>query len=204
MNGMSLTQKVDLYRQFDQARHNDLERFTIEYEAMKEKIATLEADLDDERTNRRSWRQRAELAESSVGRNKFALILIDGDGYHFNRSFYQNGECGGGAQAAHALYTDIQSYLRTMRDETSGDIEVMAVVFFNKQVPARVLLDADIIQRPTQFDEFIWSFTSSRSLYQAVDCGPGKERVDSKIRGTPESAVLFCHANWRQTFIDFM
>lgn len=186
MNGlqhMTLSQKVDLYRQFDQARHDDLETFTTEYEAMKRKIATLEADLDDERTSRRSWRQRAELAETSVGRNRFAVVLIDGDGYHFNRSFYQNGDSGGGAQAAHALFTDVQNHLRSIKHDFSGDIEVMAVIFFNKQVPTRVLLDADVLQRPVQFDEFIWSFTSSRSLFQAIDCGPGKERVDAKIRG---------------------
>lgn len=186
MNGLSLSDKVDLYRQFDQARHAELERFANEYEALKQKVAILEADLDDERTNRRTWRQRAETAELSVGK-KFAVILIDGDGYHFNRSFYQNSESGGGAQAAHALYTDIQNYLRLLNNDSNGngDLNVMAVIFFNKQVPARVLLEADVIQRTSQFDEFIWSFTSSRSLFQAVDCGPGKERVDSKIRGMP-------------------
>lgn len=186
MNGlhsMTLAEKVDLYKQFDQARHDDLERFTAEYEAMKKEIATLVADLDDERTSRRSWRQRAELAESSVSRTKFAVILIDGDGYHFNRSFYQNAESGGGAQAAHALYTDVQSHLRSIQSDINGDTEIMAVIFFNKQVPIKVLIDADVIQRSIQFDEFIWSFTSSRSLFQAIDCGPGKERVDSKIRG---------------------
>lgn len=183
---MTLMQKVNLYKSFDAARHEDLESFAKEYEAMQSRIATLEADLDDEKTSRRNWRQRAEFAEQSVGRNRFAVALVDGDGYQFNRMFYTNAGESGGAQAAHTLYTEIQNYLRDNDMDFNGDIEVMAIIYFNKQVPTRALYDADIIQRPTQFDEFMWSFTSSHSLFQTVDCGPGKERADAKLRGESE------------------
>ncbi|KAK5086950.1 hypothetical protein LTS08_005701 [Lithohypha guttulata] len=185
---MDLLQKVNLYRSFDSARQEDLQHFAQEFEAMKNRIGTLEADLDDERTNRRKWRQRAEVAESSLGRNQFAVVLIDGDNYHFNRDFYMSADESGGAQAAHALYTDIQNYLKASQtnllegSEYNEDVEVMAIVYFNKDVPMRVLLNADIIQAPIHFNEFMWSFTSSRSLFQTIDCGPGKERVDAKIR----------------------
>ena len=182
LHNMTLPQKVDLFRTFDEARHEYLQSFATEYEDIKQKIATLEADLDDERTSRRNWRQRAELAELSMGRNKFAVILIDGDGYHFNRSLYLSGDSGG-AQAAHALYTEAQHHIRSMTNDPSGEIETVAMVFFNKSVPSRALIEADIIHRPAQFDEFMWSFTSSHSLFQAIDCGPGKERVDAKLRG---------------------
>lgn len=186
MNGfehMTFNDKVNLYRQFDEARHADLENFAQEYHSMKLRLAELEADLDDERKNRRSWRQQAESLKQSVGRNRFAVVLIDGDGYHFCRSYYMNTSESGGAQAAHALYTDIQQYIRANNPNLDSDIEVMVILYFNKQVPARALVDADVIQRMSQLDEFFWSFTSSRSLFQVVDCGPGKERADSKLRG---------------------
>lgn len=183
MNGlenMGLAQRVNVYKQFDEARHSDLEQFAEEYELMRARISELEADLDDERTSRRSWRMRAEAAEQSVGRNNFAVVLIDGDGYHFSRSFYMNGA---GAQAAHTLYTEAQQYLKD-NHESTGDMELLVMVFFNKQVPAKALVDADLIHRPAELDEFFWSFTSSHSLFQTIDCGPGKERADSKLRDT--------------------
>lgn len=186
MNGlasMTLTDKVNLYRQFDEARHADLENFADEFQSMKLRLATLEADLDDERTSRRSWRQRAELAEQSVGRNKFAVVLIDGDGYHFNRGFYNSAAESGGAQAAHSLYTEVQNYLRIQNDSSDNDIEVMAIVYFNQKGLMHFLTSAEIIPHPTHFSDFFWSFTSSHSLFQAIDCGPGKERADAKLRG---------------------
>lgn len=186
MNGfenMTFNEKVNLYRKFDEARHADLETFAEEYRSMKIRLAELEADLDDERKNRRSWRQQAEILQQSVDRNRFAVVLIDGDGYHFSRPFYMSTSESGGAQAAHALYTDVQQYIKANNSNSNGDTEVMVIIYFNKQVPARALVEADIIQRSSQLDEFFWSFTSSRGLFQVVDCGPGKERADSKLRG---------------------
>jgi len=186
MNGfqsMSFNEKVDVYRQFDEARHEELEKFARDYQSMQIKLAELVADLDDERKSRRSWRQQAEVLQQSVERNRFAVVLIDGDGYLFNRTFYMNSHESGGAQAAHTLYTDVQQHLKANSPASNGDIEVMVILCFNKQVPARALVEADIIQRASQLDEFLWSFTSSRSLFQVIDCGPGKERADSKLRG---------------------
>lgn len=186
MNGfqsMSFNEKVDVYRQFDEARHEELEKFARDYQSMQVKLAELVADLDDERKSRRSWRQQAEVLQQSVERNRFAVVLIDGDGYLFNRTFYMNSHESGGAQAAHTLYTDVQQYLKANSPASNGDIEVMVILCFNKQVPARALVEADIIQHACQLDEFFWSFTSSRSLFQVIDCGPGKERADSKLRG---------------------
>ncbi|KAK5100074.1 hypothetical protein LTR70_003264 [Exophiala xenobiotica] len=187
MNGfqsMSFNEKVDVYRQFDEARHEELEKFARDYQSMQVKLAELVADLDDERKSRRSWRQQAEVLQQSVERNRFAVVLIDGDGYLFNRTFYMNSHESGGAQAAHTLYTDVQQHLKANSPAFNGDMEVMVILCFNKQVPARALVEADIIQRASQLDDFFWSFTSSRSLFQVIDCGPGKERADSKLRDT--------------------
>ena len=186
MNGfkeMSFIDKVTVYRRFDEARHEDLEAVAREYQSLQIQLAELTADLDDERKNRRSWRQQAEILKQSIERNRFAVVLIDGDGYHFHRSFYMNSNDSGGAQAAHAPYSDVQQYLKANNQASNGDIEVMVILCFNKQVPSRVLVDAEIIQRASQLDEFLWSFASSRSLFQVIDCGPGKERADSKLRG---------------------
>ena len=180
VESMDFVNRVNLYRQFDERRHEELERFAREFEELQTAVTNLKADLDDERTARRTWRQRAETSDALLARNQFALVLIDGDGYHFNRTLYKNES--GGAQAAHALYTEVQQYLKA-NGESNENMEVMAIIFFNKQVPSQALLDAGIIQTSHQFNEFLWSFTSSRSLFQVVDCGPGKERADAKLRG---------------------
>lgn len=189
MNGfaeMSFIDKVRIYNQFDAARHADLQQFAEEYESMRSQIYELKADLEEERKNRRSYRMKAEAVEQSIGR-KFAVMLIDGDGYHFNRRFYMNGS---GDQAASSLLRDVQSYLQ----EQHGihDMELVVNIFFNKSVPARLLQDSDIIQRPGQFDEFLWSFTSSNGLFQYTDCGPGKERADAKLRGQSFTGINSC------------
>lgn len=59
----------------------------------------------------------------------------------------------------------------------------MVNVYANKAGLAKTLYEAGMIKSPILLESFFTSFTQSRPLFQFVDCGPGKERVDSKLRG---------------------
>lgn len=175
--------RVSMYRQFDEARQQDLEKICSEYQDLAMKVDTLTKDLDDEKRNRHHWRRRAEQAESSLNKYQYAVILVDGDGYIFNRDFYNAQDDSGGARAGNALFNDAQRFLKYNELDPNGELDITASVYCNQQVPAMALVNADILHHASQIQPFFWSFTSSRSFFQVIDCGPGKERADSKLRG---------------------
>lgn len=172
-----------MYRQFDEARQQDLEKICAEYQDLAIKVETLTKDLDDEKRNRHHWRRRAEQAELSLNKYQYAVILVDGDGYIFNREFYNALDDSGGARAGNALFNDAQQFLKYNELDPNGELDITASVYCNQQVPAMALVNADVLHHPSQIQPFFWSFTSSRSFFQVIDCGPGKERADSKLRG---------------------
>ena len=59
----------------------------------------------------------------------------------------------------------------------------MVNVYANKVGLARTLYDAGMIDHPNAFETFFQSFTRGKSLFHFIDCGPGKERADAKLRG---------------------
>lgn len=182
---LDMTGRVALYRQYDEARQQELEKFAEQFEDMRHRLEVLEADLEDEKETRQGWRKRAQLAETAITRGQFILVLVDGDGYIFRDEYLREAGESGGAMAAHRLATDVQDYLRERNiiDPSSPDIQVMVNVYANRAGLTKHLFDADMIQHPTQLDQFFCSFTQSQALFQFIDCGYGKERADAKLRG---------------------
>jgi hypothetical protein len=62
-------------------------------------------------------------------------------------------------------------------------MEVMVNVYANKTGLARTLYDAGMTDHPNGIETFFQSFSRGKSLFQFIDCGPGKERADAKLRG---------------------
>jgi hypothetical protein len=90
----------------------------------------------------------------------------------------------GGADAASHLYNEIQNYLRANNlIPNTGDMELMVNVYANKTGLARTLYDAGMTDHPNGLETFFQSFSRGKSLFQFIDCGPGKERADAKLRG---------------------
>ncbi|EHY58377.1 hypothetical protein HRR83_007259 [Exophiala dermatitidis] len=184
-NEHELRQRLQDFSAFDQARQFQFESLTNIVLELNKECHNLKSDLEDERNTRRTWKRRAEEAEASTQR-KFVVVLVDGDGYIFRRAFLQAVTSSGGSKAANELYTEVLNNLR--QDEgmqgLSPDCDVLVNVYANKAGLARTLAAADYLNAPYQIDHFFCSFTQSRSLFQFIDCGPGKERVDAKLRDT--------------------
>ena len=122
-------------------------------------------------------------ADPLQARNPFVLVLVDADGYIFREVFLKEASGSGGAQAAHQLYIEVQNYVRSNNVLQQSEYHVMVNIYANKTGLAKALHEAGLIGHPTQLDAFYTSFTRSQPLTQFIDCGPGKERADTKLRG---------------------
>ncbi|EXJ70498.1 uncharacterized protein A1O5_06567 [Cladophialophora psammophila CBS 110553] len=180
-----LLQRLRDYQAFDENRQSEIEFLIQSCIKLNTACSTLESDLDDERNTRRTWKMRAEDAEAAMAR-KYTVVLVDGDGFIFRKAFFDALATSGGSKAANELYNQVINHLKAA-DSLSGinpDCEVLVNIYANKQGLARTLVAADYLAHPAHIDSFFCSFTQSRSLFQFIDCGPGKERVDAKLRDT--------------------
>ncbi|KIX96933.1 uncharacterized protein Z520_07047 [Fonsecaea multimorphosa CBS 102226] len=180
-----LLQRLNDYRHFDEGRQTEIEFLIQSCIKLNNTCSTLESDLDDERNTRRTWKKRAEDAEAAVAR-KYTVVLVDGDGFIFRKAFFDALAMSGGSKAANELYNQVISHLKAA-DALSGinpDCDVLLNIYANKQGLAKTLAAAGYLSHPSHIDPFFCSFTQSRSLFQFIDCGPGKERVDAKLRDT--------------------
>ncbi|KIW35376.1 uncharacterized protein PV07_02074 [Cladophialophora immunda] len=180
-----LRQRLLDYCTFDETRQKEIEFLIQSCIKLNHTCSTLESDLDDERNTRRTWKKRAEDAEAAVAR-KYSVVLVDGDGFIFRKAFFDALATSGGSKAANELYNQVINHLKAAEalPGTNPDCDVLLNIYANKQGLARTLVAADYLAHPSQIDSFFCSFTQSRSLFHFIDCGPGKERVDAKLRDT--------------------
>ncbi len=100
----------------------------------------------------------------------------------------------GGGDAAHKLLSEIKNATKAAQlPSWPPDFQVVVNIYANKRGLTGALLEAEIISHPNDLEEFFCKFTQSQTHFQLIDCGPGKERVDAKLRGA-ESSHLAEHA----------
>jgi len=179
-----LLERLEDYRTFDESRQNEVAHLIQTCLRLNSETLVLQSDLDDERATRRSWKKRAEEAEAAIQR-KFVVVLVDGDGYQFRKCFYDALSASGGSKAANELWMRVVDNLKAAPTSSgiTSDCDVLVNVYANKIGLAKILVACEYINHVSQIDQFFSSFTQSRSLFQFIDCGHGKERVDSKLRG---------------------
>jgi hypothetical protein len=120
---------------------------------------------------------------TSQSKNPFVLVLVDGDGYIFHDQYLKNPESGGG-DAAHRLLSEVRDCINAAQlHSLPPDSEIVVNIYANKRGLTGALLDAGTIPNSTDLENFLCKFTQSQAYFQFVDCGPGKERVDAKVRG---------------------
>ena len=107
---------------------------------------------------------------------------MDGDGYVFNEKYLRNPDAGG-IEAAHELRSAVKDYVQDSTKEAPVEYEVMVTVLANKRGLAKAITESQKFSEPVDLDSFFCKFSQSHPLFQFVDCGAGKERVDSKLRG---------------------
>jgi hypothetical protein len=99
----------------------------------------------------------------------------------------------GAITAVHHLCSFFKDSLNDPRFRVlPSDSEVIVRIYVNRKGLARALVEAGIIPTLDCLDTFFVKLTHSRSLFDVVDCGGGKERVDDKIRGMSRLGIGYC------------
>lgn len=173
------------FRATDFQREQLLQHLAQDVFETRKELRTVQSDLDDERHTRREWKRKAEEATAAVER-KYSVVLVDGDGYIFQKALYQAVASSGGSKAANDLYTEVVDHLQEqgLLSSNVSHYDVVVNVYANKVGLARALVNAGYLEHPAQLDQFFYSFSQGQRLFQFIDCGPGKERADAKLRGT--------------------
>ena len=120
--------------------------------------------------------------------NPYALCLIDGDGYLFNR-FYLCRGFEGGRLAASDLYEAIHKYFydHDFRRESLWHLRVC--VYFDFEGLSRKMQSVGYLANPQLLREFAQGFTLNQPLFEMVDVGKPKEATDHKIRSMFDFSV---------------
>ncbi|KAK3339701.1 hypothetical protein B0T25DRAFT_422605, partial [Lasiosphaeria hispida] len=157
-----------------------------ELEATKIELKKTKLDLDSECEARRRLQQ--EVQESSKwkerhGRRPFVVALIDGDadGYVFRDSFITRGTKGG-EDAADALLTALQQYVRDVTDAPTNGMDILVRVFANMNGLGAMLERDGRLKETSQLRAFASGFSGRQAFFDFVDVGAGKERADLKVR----------------------
>lgn len=89
----------------------------------------------------------------------------------------------GGAEAAHRLNIEVQTYLKSaLPDANVDDWSVVCQVILNQQGLANKLQNCGIIMSPNELSAFGRAFALAQPLFSFVDVGAGKERVGKDAR----------------------
>lgn len=75
-NGQSLPDRLALYKQMDETRHEEFSNLAQAVITLEEKLRNARADLEDEQMTRRQYRRRAEEAESAAVSESFHLNIF--------------------------------------------------------------------------------------------------------------------------------
>ncbi|KAL9619171.1 MAG: hypothetical protein Q9160_006180 [Pyrenula sp. 1 TL-2023] len=149
---------------------------------LREQLDHITSDLEDQSRLRRDYKLRAELAEKANSRNPYVLVLVDADGYIFNEKWLKDSESGG-IEAAYGLRTEVLRYLkRQVGLNLPSEYDIVVNMYANQRGLAKAIVEAGFLPDTSAFDNFVCKLNQSQPLFLWADCGPGKERVDAKIR----------------------
>ncbi|KAF3766097.1 hypothetical protein M406DRAFT_88894 [Cryphonectria parasitica EP155] len=159
-----------------------------ENELLREQIRDANLDLADATKSRRVFQQQVDELQRSIdymstandhlkNYNPYVVVLIDGDGCHFQKQYIERGMEGG----KHAAYTLRNAILRECHDQT-GQFEVITRFIANLSGLAMITRASGTVESETTFKDFTLGFTQGMASFDFIDVGPGKERTDTKIK----------------------
>jgi hypothetical protein len=108
----------------------------------------------------------------------------------FQDEFIREGDTGG-RKAAAQLQNEIETWIHRENKNIPLDCRIICRVYANVKGLANVLVRAGIIEEVSFFEEFVRGFTRSKSLFDFVDVGSGKDRADEKMRGMCSMVTFF-------------
>ncbi|KAG8758811.1 hypothetical protein FRC14_007310 [Serendipita sp. 396] len=167
-----------------------LKRLLEENIKLKKQVTELEMDNYTTRLAVGTLRQELETARREVDtckgemgnlqRNRTWIpVLIDGDGYIFNKELLSKGEIGG-REAASMLNSGVLQYIKSQGYQLSHPV-IYTMIFLSKELLENILVKSDTCSQD-EFKWFIKGFSQAHPLFSFITVGASKEAADSKIR----------------------
>lgn len=179
---------------FDQEKAKFINELMTRYEYLHQQHQVMISERNRERDWAVQWQKEKlryekwiKSMQRAMADNPFVMILIDGDGMIFRDELLHQGELGG-RRAAFELYAAVQAYIESETSDIPVSARIVCRIYANVRGLSDVLVRTGAVQEMGQFDEFVRGFTRSKTLFDFVDVGPGKDRADEKI---VESFKLF-------------
>ncbi|KAH7343721.1 hypothetical protein B0J17DRAFT_188440 [Rhizoctonia solani] len=168
------------------------ENLTTNIGELHAQIGQLEATVIEQK--RRIEDQQAQIERLNQAKARwldtYAICLVDGDGYIFDKKLLVNGY-DGGREAAASLTRQLH------QDLGNTSTSLWTCVYYNHSGLKKVLSKAQIVSEST-FDEFCDGFRSASQLIHMMDVGRRKEAADEKIKemlrvfvAAPQTKVVY-------------
>ncbi|CAN8103318.1 unnamed protein product [Discula destructiva] len=178
-----------LFEQILTHSYNTEEHLRRENEDLRTRLKESHLDFTDATKSRRELQQRVEDLNHQMGfmsstneylknYNPYVVILIDGDGCHFQKRFIEQG-VEGGKQAAYALRKAI---LHESPAGHGSGVEVTARFIANLAGLAYITRASGTVENEGTVRQFTSGFTQAMASFDFIDVGSGKERADTKIK----------------------
>ena len=119
--------------------------------------------------------------QKAADRDRFVLLLIDGDTTLFLDDYVKDG-FDGGERAARDLYDAVFDYLKD-KPFFQHDFKIIGRIYLNLQGLAKTYQDCRIITNLNVFHAFTRGFNKTHEQLEIVDAGNVKEAADTKIKG---------------------
>ncbi|KAJ5729300.1 uncharacterized protein N7483_003808 [Penicillium malachiteum] len=183
--GPNLRQSLDAIAVHDQQKDLLIQEALQSLEAYKQQVMSLTTELDDTKKSRLWLQEKVEqLVQETVdfeniSRNKFVVVLVDGDGAIFSRELLENPKVGAN-EAARRLIQNVKASLRD--DGLDTDVAILVRIFANLNDLGKMLSLTNTIHTRGDLNTFAELFTVSRGEFDFINVGYGKENADSKIR----------------------
>ena len=172
--------------QLDELRTDNEKKGELEAEvlALKDKISVQDGQLEKRNTSQAevtNMKQRLQEFEELSASCKYAVILVDGDGYNFPDDLMRQG-LKGGQQAARHLESQARLYLKGFRG--GSQLKIVVRMFLSVGEKSRLYRDIGIISDTNVLRQFMVGFVQTQGLFDVIDVGEGQERADYKVKGT--------------------
>ncbi|KAL9115903.1 MAG: hypothetical protein Q9227_000271 [Pyrenula ochraceoflavens] len=153
LNGSDLLSQLEHFKRTDLARQELTEELVKRVSELENHLHQVTSDLEDQSRLRRDYKQRAEYAEKAISRRPYVLVLVDADGYIFNKKYLTNHESGG-HDAAYALRSEVTRYIAQENLPIHPDCEIAVNVYANQKGLGKAIVDAGLLPEISVFESF--------------------------------------------------
>lgn len=110
-------------------------------------------------------------------------MLVDGNQTFFKTEAIQAAPADAEAAVQSLVAEALETAKMKHKNDLTTDVRVLTHIFVDLKRLADDFVAAGLLSSPHKLYEFTHAVTASQSFLSLVDCGPGREAVDAKMKG---------------------